>query len=84
MNVQLVNSLVEIVSKLTPEDQKLFLSKLSHRNIRNIIPSAEQQNLTSEEKVAQFQEWLSQFPQSSITLSDEALRRENIYDDRGI
>ncbi|MCE2698690.1 MAG: hypothetical protein PX483_18150 [Nostocales cyanobacterium LE14-WE4] len=81
MNVQLVNSLVEIVSKLTPEDQELFLSKLSHRNI---IPSAEQQNLTSEEKVAQFQEWLSQFPQSSITLSDEALRRENIYDDRGI
>jgi hypothetical protein len=81
MNVQLVDSLVEIVSKLTPEDQKLFLSKLSHRNI---IPSAEQQNLTSVEKVAQFQEWLSQFPQSSITLPDEALRRENIYDDRGI
>ena len=80
MNVQLVDSLVEIVSKLTPEDQKLFLSKLSHRNI---IPS-EQQNLTSVEKVAQFQEWLSQFPQSSITLSDESLRRENIYDDRGI
>ncbi|MTJ51127.1 hypothetical protein [Dolichospermum sp. UHCC 0259] len=80
MNVQLVDSLVEIVSKLTPEDQKLFLSKLSHINI---IPS-EQQNLTSAEKVAQFQEWLSQFPQSSITLSDESLRRENIYDDRGI
>ena len=37
-----------------------------------------------QEKVAQFQEWLSQFPHSSITLSDEALRRENIYDDRGI
>lgn len=81
MNVQLVDSLVEIVLKLTPEDQKLFLSKLYHRNI---IPSAEQQNLTSVEKVAQFQEWLSQFPQSSITLPDEALRRENIYDDRGI
>ena len=81
MNVQLVNSLVEIVSKLTPEDQKLFLSKLSHINI--ILP-AEQQNLTSAEKVGQFQEWLSQFPQSSITLSDESLRRENIYDDRGI
>ncbi|MDB9309171.1 hypothetical protein PN471_11105 [Aphanizomenon sp. CS-733/32] len=81
MNVQLVDSLVEIVSKLTPEEKQLFLSKLSHRNI---IPSAEQQNLTSAEKVAQFQEWLSQFPQTSITLSDESLRRENIYDDRGI
>ncbi|WP_016948762.1 hypothetical protein [Anabaena sp. PCC 7108] len=81
MNVQLVDSLVEIVSKLTPEDQKLFLSKLSHRNI---IPAAEQQKLTSTEKATKFQEWLSQFPQSSITLSDEALRRENIYDDRGI
>jgi len=44
MNLQLVDSLVEIASKLTPEDQKLFLSKLSHRNI---IPLAEQQNLTS-------------------------------------
>lgn len=81
MNVQLVDSLVEIVSKLTPEDQKLFLSKLSHINI--ILP-AEQQNSTSAEKVAQFQEWLYQFPQSSITLSDESLCRENIYDDRGI
>ncbi|MEA5577960.1 hypothetical protein [Anabaena sp. UHCC 0451] len=81
MNVQLVDSLVEIVSKLTPEDQKLFLSKLSHKKI---IPAAKQENLTSAEKVAQFQEWLSQFPQSTITLSDEALRRENIYDDRGI
>ncbi|MBK1989063.1 hypothetical protein A0J48_016200 [Sphaerospermopsis aphanizomenoides BCCUSP55] len=82
MNVQLVDSLVEIVAKLTPEDQKLFLSKLSQKKI---IPSpADKQNLTSTEKVAQFQEWLSQFPKSDITLPDEALRRENIYDDRGI
>jgi hypothetical protein len=82
MNVELVDSLVEIVLKLTPEDQKLFLSRLSQRNI---IPSlADKETLTSAEKAVQFQEWLSKFPKSTISLPDEALRRENIYDDRGI
>ncbi|MEY3826337.1 MAG: hypothetical protein RLZZ148_1151, partial [Cyanobacteriota bacterium] len=27
--------------------------------------------------------WVAQFPKSNANLSDEALRRENIYDDRG-
>ncbi|NET00662.1 MAG: hypothetical protein F6K62_01085 [Sphaerospermopsis sp. SIO1G2] len=82
MNIQLVESLVEIVSKLTPEDQKLFVSKLSQVNI--ITSSTQKQdNLTSAEKVAQFQEWLSKFPKSNVSLPNEALRRENIYDDRG-
>lgn len=31
MNVQLVNSLVEVVLNLSPEDQKLFQEKLSNR-----------------------------------------------------
>ncbi|TAE59146.1 MAG: hypothetical protein EAZ76_02260 [Nostocales cyanobacterium] len=83
MNVQLVDYLVEIVARLKPEDQELFVSKLSQINI--IPPSKEEhENLTPVEKVAQFQEWLSKFPKSNVSLSDEALRRENIYDDRGI
>ncbi|MBO3463461.1 hypothetical protein G7B40_039315 [Aetokthonos hydrillicola Thurmond2011] len=33
MNVQLVNSLVEVVLNLSPEDQKLFQSSLQTRQI---------------------------------------------------
>jgi hypothetical protein len=83
MNVQLVDSLVEIVAKLTPEDQELFVSKLSQINI---IPSSKvkQENLTSVEKVDQFHDWLSKFPKSTVSLPNEALSRDSIYDDRGI
>jgi hypothetical protein len=72
MNVQLVNSLVEVVLNLSPEDQKLFQEKLANRQIE-----------ASTEKAEQFRHWVAQFPKSNANLSDEALRRENIYDDRG-
>lgn len=79
MNVQLVNSLVEIVLNLSPEDQKLFQEKLSNRLIEATI----HKGVTSIEKAEQFRQWVTQFPKSDVNLSDEALRRENIYDDRG-
>ncbi len=37
MNVQLVESLVEIVVKLTPEEKQLFQEKLSHHDF-NLHP----------------------------------------------
>jgi hypothetical protein len=79
MNVQLVNSLVEVVLNLSPEDQKLFQEKLSNRQIEVTT----HKNVTSTEKAEQFRQWVAQFPKSNANLSDEALRRENIYDDRG-
>ncbi len=80
MNVQLVNSLVEVVLNLSSEDQKLFQSRLHARQIE----AATNKNLTSAEKAEQFRQWVAQFPKSSISLSAEASRRENIYgDDRG-
>lgn len=79
MNIQLVNSLVEVVLNLPPEDQKLFQEKLYKRQIDTNINN----NQTTTEKVKQFRQWLTQFPKSDIHLTDEALRRENIYDDQG-
>lgn len=80
MNVKLVNSLVEVVLNLSPEDQKLFQEKLSNRQIK----ATTRKSLTSTEKADQFRQWLAQFPKSNANLSNEALRRrENIYDDRG-
>ncbi|MFB2838951.1 hypothetical protein [Floridanema evergladense] len=79
MNVQLVNSLVEMVLNLSPEDQKLFQEKLSSRQKE----ANNQKNVTSIEKAEQFRKWVAQFPKSNVNLSHEALRRENIYDDRG-
>ncbi len=77
MNVQLVNSLVEVVLKLSPEEQKLFREKLSNEylTLRTIKPQ------TPEERLLLWQEWIDKAPKSHANLSDEALHRENIYDD---
>ncbi len=80
MNVQLVNSLVEVVLNLSPEDQKLFQSRLYSRQLEK----ATHKNLTPTEKAEQFRQWMAQFPKSSISLPAEASLRENIYDDRGV
>lgn len=77
MNVQLVNSLVEVVLKLSPEEQKLFQEKLSnkHLTLRTGKPQ------TSSERLLLWQQWIDTAPRSYANLSDEALHRENIYDD---
>ncbi len=80
MNVQLVNSLVEVVLNLSPEDQKLFKSRLNARQLE----AATNKNLTPTEKAEQFRQWVAQFPKSSVSLPAEASLRENIYNDRGV
>ncbi|MBE9227127.1 hypothetical protein IQ264_16990 [Phormidium sp. LEGE 05292] len=79
MNVQIVNSLVEMVLNLSPEDQILFQEKLSNR----LREATTHKGVTSIEKAEQFRKWAAQFPKSDVNLCDEALRRENIYDARG-
>ena len=77
MNVQLVNSLVEVVLNLSPEEQKLFQEKLSNKHL-TLLTSKSQ---TSSERLLLWQKWIDTAPKSYANLSDEALRRENIYDD---
>jgi hypothetical protein len=79
MNAQLVNSLVEVVLNLSPEDQTLFQSQLSARQA-SVEPH---KTLTPTEKVHQFREWVARFPKSNVSLSAKALDREHIYGDRG-
>lgn len=77
MNVQLVNSLVEVVLNLSPEEQKLFQEKLSNKHLT--LPTSKPQ--TSSERLLLWQEWIDTAPKSYANLDDEALRRENIYSD---
>ncbi|KYC42394.1 hypothetical protein WA1_20725 [Scytonema hofmannii PCC 7110] len=77
MNVQLVNSLVEVVLNLSLEEQKLFQEKLSNKHL--MLQTNKLQ--TSEERLLLWQKWMDIAPKSYANLSDEALRRENIYDD---
>ena len=79
MNIQLVDSLVEIVSKLTPDEKQLFQERLIYQDFNKQTKKP----LTSEERLKLWQEWIEKAPQSYVNLPDEALRRENIYDDRG-
>jgi hypothetical protein len=78
MNVQLVNSLVEVVLNLSPEDQKLFQSRHHTRQLE----TATHKNLTPTEKAEQFRQWVAQFPKSNVNLPAEASQRENIYSDQ--
>ncbi|BAY34398.1 hypothetical protein NIES2107_63030 [Nostoc carneum NIES-2107] len=80
MNVQLVNSLVEVVLNLSPEDQKLFHSRLHTKQLEK----ATYKQMTPTEKAEKFRQWLAQFPKSSVSLPAEASLRENIYGDRGV
>ncbi|MDF5713259.1 MAG: element excision factor XisH family protein [Rhizonema sp. NSF051] len=66
-----------VVLNLSPEEQKLFLEKLNnqHLTLRTSKPQ------TSEERLLLWQEWIDTAPKSYANLSDEVLRRENIYDD---
>jgi hypothetical protein len=79
MNVQLVNSLVEVIINLSPEDQKLFQSRLYTRQLE----AENHKNLTSAEKAEQFRQWVAKFPKSHVSLTLKASERENIYGDRG-
>ncbi len=79
MNAQLVNSLVEVVINLSPEDQTFFQAQLSARQAR-VKPH---QTLPPTEKAQQFREWVARFPKSNVSLPVEALDREHIYGDRG-
>ncbi len=77
MNVQLVNSLVEVVLNLSPEEQKLFQEKLSNKHLTLLTSK----HITSSERLLLWQEWIDTAPKSYANLDDEALRRENIYSD---
>ncbi len=77
MNIQLVNSLVELVLNLSPEEQKLFQEKLSNKHL-TLLTSKPQ---ASEKRLLLWQEWLDTAPKSYANISNEALRRENIYDE---
>lgn len=79
MNKQLVSSLVDVVLNLSPEDQKLFQAQLQARQLEK-----ESHNHSTVEKVEQFRQWVDQFPKSAVSISTEAMRRETIYDDRGV
>lgn len=39
------------------------------------------QNLTPAQRAKEFQEWVSQLPPSGVSLSDETLSRDSIYEE---
>ncbi len=81
MNVQLVDSLIEVILNLPSEDQQLFQSKFSAKRMIKSDLVNRREALT--ENVEYFSKWVSQFPKSKANLPDESFDRETIYGDRG-
>jgi Na+/phosphate symporter len=75
MNTQLVNSLVEVVLNLSPEEQQLFQTQVQHQKVKQQIHQA----LAPTEQVEQLQQWLSQILKSNIKLPNKALTHESIH-----
>jgi hypothetical protein len=73
MNVQLVDSLIEVILNLPSEDQQLFQSRFSAKQM--IKPDLVHPKKASIENVQHFQKWVSQFPKSTANLPEESLHR---------
>jgi hypothetical protein len=81
MNIQLVDSLIEVILNLPSEDQQLFQSKFATKQM--IKPALVHRREALTGNVDHFSKWVSQFPKSKANLPDESFRRETIYGDRG-
>lgn len=80
MNVQLVDSLIEVSLNLPSDDQQLFQSRFSAK--QRIKPSLVHGKKAPTENVQHFQKWTSQFPKIKIDLTEESLHRETSYSEK--
>lgn len=84
MNVKLIESLVEVVRSLSPEERSLLEEKLKAASVE--LEGRERpfhETATSKEWAKAFREWAESHPRNSPGLSDEAISRESIYAERG-
>ncbi|HEY2840380.1 MAG TPA: hypothetical protein VGJ26_14585 [Pirellulales bacterium] len=58
--------------------EELALEALQERLASDVLP---QESLSASSRIAQFREWLSEHPESSVARLDDS--RESIYDGRG-
>ena len=86
MNVELVDSLVQIIKSLTLEEKALLEAKLQtevNENTRvkpsEVLVSSEKNNL--EKWTNKLQKWSERHPQNLPLLSDYAVSRSGIYEE---
>lgn len=79
MNTKLVESIAQIISALTQEEQILL-------NELYFVPHSEKSNFhettTSTEWIKELKQWAKTRSQNTVNLSDEAISRESIYGER--
>jgi hypothetical protein len=84
MNVKLVESLVEVVLSLSPEERSLLEEKLKATQAQTEGQERPfYETATPKERAKAFREWAESHPRNSPSLSDEAISRESIYAERG-
>ena len=79
MNIQLIDSLIEVILSLPDEDRQLFQSRFS---TKQMIKPTLVHKTTSVETVQHFQQWVSRFPKSKTNLPKESCNRESIYSEK--
>lgn len=80
MNTQLVESLAEIINKLSPAEQQ-FLATKTKLLLTNNLDSPFYETASTEEWINSFKKWADSHSEDSPILSDYAVSRESIYNE---
>jgi len=65
------------------QDADAYLRQLVQAALRSPVPAIIRSKLTTEDFLASWHRWAASHDQTAPSLPDEALRRENMYDDEG-
>ena len=57
-----------------------YIASIELKSQQEILSVPLWQSLTPRERAREFQEWVSQLPKNNLSLSDEALSRDSIYE----
>jgi len=86
INTQLVKSIIQIIESLTPEEKDLLKQKIHPFLQLSEIPKSShfQETASPQEWNHAFTEWIDSHKDMNLpSLSDEAISRESIYEERG-
>jgi hypothetical protein len=86
INTQLVESIIQIIESLTPEEKDLLKQKIHPILQLSEMPKSShfQETASPQEWNHAFTEWIDSHKDLNLpSLSDEAISRESIYEERG-
>lgn len=78
----LKEKLKQEIDKLNEQQLKKIADFIASSEFQSEVESStKKQDSTPAQRAAEFREWVSQLPSNNVSLSDEALSRDSIYEE---